>query len=257
VFLYGTNGIIISGNQVTAPVYTGVGTTEGPCIALGQTTLPSKNVIIANNKVEGFDAFWDPDSMQYVEVGGNITNQTGIPSLGYGTQEYINFHDNTFIEPIEHPSYHCMVLFGNSAPVHSTFAGNKIIVETGGTGTINGLYLTGGFDFSGVIFKDNVMALNGNLTNCIVKEGGTEVPPHFEGQNDFDGKYTKNGGVTGAIATGTAVNHGLITTPTRLCVTAAESGPTDIYADTVGTTSFKINFGGGGNKTFYWKAEVV
>ena len=67
---------------------------------------------------------------------------------------------------------------------------------------------------------------------------------------------TDNSGVTGAIATGTAVNHGLAATPTSVVATAAETGPTDIYVDTVGATSFKINFGGGGNKTFYWKAEV-
>jgi len=73
--------------------------------------------------------------------------------------------------------------------------------------------------------------------------------------HDNIGFVTENGGVTAAIATGTAVNHGLAGTPTMVVVTAAETGPTDVYVDTVGAASFKINFGGGGNKTFYWQAE--
>lgn len=71
------------------------------------------------------------------------------------------------------------------------------------------------------------------------------------------GYVTENSGITAAIATATAVNHGLAGTPTSVTVTAAESGPTDIYVDTVGGTSFKINYGGGGTKTFYWQAEYA
>jgi len=71
------------------------------------------------------------------------------------------------------------------------------------------------------------------------------------------GYITENSGITGAIATGTAVNHGLAGTPTSVTVTSAEAGPTDVYVDTVGAASFKINFGGGGNKTFYWTAEYA
>jgi len=74
----------------------------------------------------------------------------------------------------------------------------------------------------------------------------------------FEGNFgyvTKNSGLTGAIATGATVNHGLAGTPTAVSVTAAESGPTDIYVSDVGAATFAINYGGGGTKTFYWKAE--
>lgn len=60
---------------------------------------------------------------------------------------------------------------------------------------------------------------------------------------------------TAAITTGTAITHGLVATPTTVIITAAETGPTDIYVSDVGGVSFKINFGGGGSKTFYWYAE--
>jgi hypothetical protein len=71
------------------------------------------------------------------------------------------------------------------------------------------------------------------------------------------GWVTQNFGVTAAIASGTAVNHSLDVTPTSVTVTAAESGPTDIYVTEVGATSFKINFGAGCNKTFYWYARTT
>jgi len=67
---------------------------------------------------------------------------------------------------------------------------------------------------------------------------------------------SENAGTTAAIGSGTAVNHGLRTTPTSVIVTAAETGPTDIYVTEIGATSFKINFGGGGNKSFYWDAKI-
>jgi len=70
------------------------------------------------------------------------------------------------------------------------------------------------------------------------------------------GYVTENSGITGAIATGATVTHGLAGTPTSVTVTAAESGPTDIYLSGVGAANFAINFGGGGNKTFYWDAKV-
>jgi len=65
---------------------------------------------------------------------------------------------------------------------------------------------------------------------------------------------TENKGVTSAIATGSTISHGLSFTPTVVLVTAAETGPTDVYVSSVGASTFAINFGGGGSKTFYWQA---
>ena len=70
------------------------------------------------------------------------------------------------------------------------------------------------------------------------------------------GYVTESQGLTTAISTGATVSHGLIATPNFVNVTAAETGPTDITVSAVGATTFVINFGGGGSKTFYWRAEV-
>jgi len=58
-----------------------------------------------------------------------------------------------------------------------------------------------------------------------------------------------------SLATGATVTHGLAETPTSVTVTAGVTGLSNIYVDTLTTTTFKINFAGGGSQTFYWYAE--
>lgn len=65
----------------------------------------------------------------------------------------------------------------------------------------------------------------------------------------------ENYGVSAAIATGATIAHGLSGTPTYVLVTPAETGPTDVTVSAVGAATFVVNFGGGGNKTFYWQAR--
>jgi hypothetical protein len=61
---------------------------------------------------------------------------------------------------------------------------------------------------------------------------------------------------TGAIATGTAVNHGLAVAPSAVIILCASTGATDVYVDTVGNATFAVHFGGGGAHVFYWAALV-
>ena len=61
-------------------------------------------------------------------------------------------------------------------------------------------------------------------------------------------------GTTSAIATGATVTHGLGATPSQVLVTAADSGPTNIYTTSKGATTFIINYGGGGTHVFDWMA---
>ncbi len=68
------------------------------------------------------------------------------------------------------------------------------------------------------------------------------------------GYVTENGGTSAAIATGATIAHGLDATPTIVQVNAAEAGPTDITI-AVGAANITVNFGGGGNKTFFWYAR--
>lgn len=61
-------------------------------------------------------------------------------------------------------------------------------------------------------------------------------------------------GVTGAIASGATVTHGLGTTPTKVLLTSVDGVPTAVYPGTFGATTFVINYTGGGTHAFYWEA---
>lgn len=110
-----------------------------------------------------------------------------------------------------------------------------------------------GTDYAIVSSGDNNVIV-GNVLNqtktASISGSGNIVKDNF-------GFVTENSGITSAIATGATVTHGLDGTPTSVRVTAAESGPTDIYVSSVGASTFAINFGGGGSKTFYWYAEYI
>ena len=70
------------------------------------------------------------------------------------------------------------------------------------------------------------------------------------------GLVTENHGIS-SVATGATVAHGLSGTPTGIQVTAGEAGPTDIYLTAIGSSTFTINFGGGGTKQFCWCAKYA
>jgi len=78
---------------------------------------------------------------------------------------------------------------------------------------------------------------------------------HFIDNFEF---IDQNSGTTAAITSGTSVTHGINAgTPTSITITATVTGMSNIYVDTVGSTSFKINFAGGGSQVFYWDAEYI
>jgi parallel beta-helix repeat protein len=71
------------------------------------------------------------------------------------------------------------------------------------------------------------------------------------------GYATENEGVTGAIASGANVAHGLSGTPDYVIVTPGDTGVTDFYATPVDGTNFTITYSGGGAHIFYWRAVFV
>jgi hypothetical protein len=69
------------------------------------------------------------------------------------------------------------------------------------------------------------------------------------------GWVTQNSGVTGAIATGATVAHGLSVTPTIVLLTAQDATPTAVFPSAIGATTFTINYTGGGTHAFAWSAQ--
>ena len=66
---------------------------------------------------------------------------------------------------------------------------------------------------------------------------------------------SRNSGVTAAIATGATVAHGMAQTPKLVLIQAQDATPTNYFVDQLTTTSFRINYTGGGTHSFAWSAE--
>ena len=69
------------------------------------------------------------------------------------------------------------------------------------------------------------------------------------------GLVVQSKGITGLIASGATVSHGLSVTPTNVVITPADTGVTDFFVSTLGASTFTITYGGGGTHAFYWRAE--
>jgi len=99
-----------------------------------------------------------------------------------------------------------------------------------------------------VLVTHNIFSTELNWTFV---DGGSNSLLDFFGNVGF---CTENSG-NASVATGGTVNHGLAGTPTSIIVTPTVTGLTDIYVSDVGSSTFKINFAGGGTNLFYWYAE--
>lgn len=63
-------------------------------------------------------------------------------------------------------------------------------------------------------------------------------------------------GITGAVATGSVISHTLGVVPSFVLITATDATPTNIYASVLTSTSFTLNYTGGGTHIFGWSAEL-
>lgn len=126
--------------------------------------------------------------------------------------------------------------------------GNKFTDGLGGAGTnIYGVRCPGTGTMEVQLYDND---LRGNTA------GVDNLPATARVQNNL-GFVTNNGGQTAAIATGTTVTHGCSSTPTIVLATPLSSGPTNVTVSAVGSTTFTINFGGGGSYAFAWEAKTT
>lgn len=208
-------------------------------------TVISNNVIFNNSRygiwLEGNNA--NTDKPAYNTIIGNIIHASGNVAI-----RLLNTDDNVIANNV----------------VNNTTANHGIQVAISGSDVGSYSYrnliegnLVQYANGTGVQISDSdcqeTRVLNNMISNCGTNLTDSGTNTRISGNYGY---VSENGGITGAITTGTAVNHGLATTPECVIATAAETGPTDVYVDTVGATSFKINFGGGGTKTFYWRAML-
>ena len=108
----------------------------------------------------------------------------------------------------------------------------------------------------------NGVVLFSNSSNCTLAFNtfnGCTTPVTDAGTGNVKagnvGYVTRNSGVTGAIATGATVTHGLASTPTSVVLTQQDAAPTAVYPSAIGGTTFTINYAGGGTHAFSWQAS--
>src|SRR5213593_3138882 len=65
---------------------------------------------------------------------------------------------------------------------------------------------------------------------------------------------SRNTGLTAAIATGATLEHGMSRKPTFVTLAPQDATPTNFFVDNITTTSFRINYTGGGTHSFGWTA---
>lgn len=136
-------------------------------------------------------------------------------------------------------------IYVSEASHNNTIQGNNFYVTGAGTRQTYGVSVIVGA--TGNVIIDNQMTQGGRTGPLLDAGTGTVIRGNI-------GYVTENGGTSGAIATGATIAHGCALTPTIVQVNAAEAGPTDITIS-VDAANITVNFGGGGNKTFFWYAR--
>ena len=67
---------------------------------------------------------------------------------------------------------------------------------------------------------------------------------------------SRNTGVTAAIASGATVEHGMSRKPLFVTLAPQDGTPTNFFVDNITTTTFRINYAGGGVHLFGWSGET-
>lgn len=220
----------------------------------------SKNIVVSNNVVDGgANGIGLGHHIPDVILTGNIVR--GTTSNGFNINPVRSVVANNTVYATTGPGFTMnlpaeSIIEGNASydnsasygyyvdsPTRCSFVGNMALDNS------NGFYFGGNFSNCNVVGNN----ANGNTTNINIS---TLVNQNSEFAGNL-GLVTEAWGISGAIATAGTVTHGLAGTPDSVVVTAAETGPTDIYTSAVGATTFAVNFGGGGNKTFYWYAKYI
>lgn len=192
--------------------------------------------VIVNNCVDtrlvGNDVFGCGGDGILVENSNNIVltnNACNANGQAGGASSKVGIHVTN--------STNCQLL-GNTA--------NNVNYGFGSASQATGISSDGTSDFN--TFIANSCA--SNLSSQIFFSGTHDIV------KDNRGILVENSGVSGAIATGATVSHGLSAAPTVVLLTAADGTPTNYFPSTFTSSTFTVTFSGGGSHAFYWIAKT-
>lgn len=178
-------------------------------------------------------------------IVANSLYQIGDVGISLFTNDKMVINDNT----INEVGYNQAADYGiRLNTVTNSIVSNNVI--TGYTEGTN--YTLGIQSYSG---GTNVISGN-DLTGAVTSSGTRVSPTAGDVVRNNVANATRNSGSSGAIATGSTVAHGLVTTPTNVNVTAKDAGVTDVYV-TADATNLTINYSGGGTHDFWWEASAL
>jgi hypothetical protein len=125
--------------------------------------------------------------------------------------------------------------------------------EVRGSNTLNNIW--------SIDSSTNILLRNNEVTapaTAVFGSGSSSqltTPANNNRATGGSGLVVQSKGVTGLIATGGTVSHGLSVTPTNVVIAPADTGVTDFFVSALGASTFTINYSGGGTHAFYWRAE--
>jgi hypothetical protein len=219
-------------------------------MAPGRTSNPLIGLEIADNYVEGWAAFWDPDSMTHVSVHGNVVRDCrGNASVGtgYGVQKYLDIHDNVFYNCWNDAAHSAgglegMIMLANASAVSSKIHDNIFIEDTA---TRNSKYAIqcsgGGFDFSEVeIYNNKFYMPNNDFEAFLSKQSACTYPRRIENNTVIQASGVFNYNQVVGSAYGQTIEKSKTYPGANLTVSAmaTPTAPTTTTTGTTGSTSY-------------------
>jgi hypothetical protein len=235
--IYDNNNITISGNTIDDMELSGV------------TISASRNISVSGNSINrtGVAGSGTPGinmSAEQSQIVANAVSNSGSDNITLSSADQVLVNSNTVRNAGQTTANKYAILINSST---NCSANNNQCIDDQDT-----------------LSSYGVRSLNGGPNRIIGNEvatcktnGGVRILSNGTGdvvQNNA-GHVTSNHGSTGAIATGATTAHGLVSTPTKVSVSPADSGVQDFYATADGT-NITITYTGGGTHDFWWSAEV-
>lgn len=158
IWIYQSYNTKILNNTLIGPQHYDANTVARNTIAIapGRVNGPDIGLIIQGNYFRGWGALWDPDSMQDVDVSGNVAfdNNTGW-NLGYNIQKNVHVHDNVMHNSVQSGSYMTGAQFGCGVMTNVSYERNHSFDDTASSSMLSAINLVCANDFSTVIVRDN------------------------------------------------------------------------------------------------------
>lgn len=195
VFLYqSTNTKIINNTMIGNDSNNPLSNAKGLAIAPGRVLSPDIGLTIQGNNISNFGSPWDPDSMQDVDVSGNVvSNSNSCWKVGYNIQTNIHIHDNICSNSTEGGTIDSAQQFGCGVMKNVTVENNHWYDTAASSSMLSAAHFVCSNDFSTVIIRNNTYyAPLATTTVLYAKDSGSTIPKIMWGNQITDSQGVHN-----------------------------------------------------------------